>query len=246
MKRRAILLILVIGIVWSSLCGMSTNLDRINSLLMSTYTVGSHMKFGSYEQDNNTKNGAEPIEWVVVDKNGDRLLLVSRYVLDAKRFNDCWAEITWDDSSIRSWLNDSFYYSAFNSTERQKICLVSVDAQKNPYYSSLPTGSGTFDHVFLLSVKEAEKYFSNQNKRMTTATDYARRQGAFISTSYYVDGRGCAWWWLRSPGGYQGTGYKSYAAIIDGSGSVSGHEVYNSGYDGSIGGIRPAIWIKPV
>lgn len=234
MKKKLLLLVLAVCVVWGAFCGMTAK---------SKYSIGSRVTFGTYEQDNNTKNGPEPIEWYVLDVDGNYALLLSRYVLDAQRFNDCWAEITWDDSSVRWWLNHTFLDEAFSAIEYLRISGTSVPADKNHYYSSLNPGKETYDQVFLLSVPEVEKYLKKDSIRMTSATDYARKQGAFISQSYFSDNRGCAWWWLRSPGGYQGTAYKSYAAMIDGSGAVSGHEVYNSGYDGSIGGIRPAIWV---
>lgn len=47
-------------------------------------TTGQLVRFGSYEQDNDTSNGKEPIEWIVlsVDEEQGRALLLSRYVLD--------------------------------------------------------------------------------------------------------------------------------------------------------------------
>ena len=49
--------------------------------------VGSIITFGAYEQDNNTRNGKEPIEWQVLEIKGGRALLISKYGLDAKRYN---------------------------------------------------------------------------------------------------------------------------------------------------------------
>lgn len=235
MKKRMLAVVLLLCTVWVSCCGMYNVSNR--------YYVGDLVTFGTYEQDNNLRNGAEAIEWIVLDVQGNDLLLLSRYVLEAYRFHSCWAEITWDDSNIRSWLNDDFLYTAFTSSQRSMINTTRVGAECNPYFSKLDPGYSTKDKVFLLSVNEVESYLPKANQRMTSATDYARAHGAFISKSYTANGRGTAWWWLRSPGGYQGTAYKSYAAIIDGSGAVSGHEVYNSGYDGSVGGVRPAIWV---
>lgn len=51
--------------------------------------LGSIVTFGQYEQDNDPENGPEPIEWFVVnlDKGNHRVLLLSRYVLDAYPYN---------------------------------------------------------------------------------------------------------------------------------------------------------------
>ena len=40
--------------------------------------------FGTYEQDGNASNGAEPIEWYVLDEKDGKKLLVSKYILDAQ------------------------------------------------------------------------------------------------------------------------------------------------------------------
>ena len=34
------------------------------------YPVGTHILFGTYEQDNNTANGKEPVEWIVLEQSG--------------------------------------------------------------------------------------------------------------------------------------------------------------------------------
>ena len=54
--------------------------------------VGGKVEFGSYEQDGNTQNGPEPIEWDVAAAYEDGYLLVSRYILDG---------IPWDDAHVR-------------------------------------------------------------------------------------------------------------------------------------------------
>ena len=59
------------------------------------YTVGSIVRFGDYEQDNDEGNGEEPIEWIVLDVDGDRALLLSRYALDAQPYNTYTKRITW-------------------------------------------------------------------------------------------------------------------------------------------------------
>ena len=49
--------------------------------------VGSMITLGHYEQDNDLTNGQEPIEWRVLNIEGDTVLLVSRYALDAQPYN---------------------------------------------------------------------------------------------------------------------------------------------------------------
>ena len=49
--------------------------------------AGSLVTFGHYEQDRNTENGPEAIQWIVLDTDGDRVFLLSKYGLDAKQYN---------------------------------------------------------------------------------------------------------------------------------------------------------------
>ena len=195
--------------------------------------IGDYITFGSYEQDNNFSNDEEDIEWLVLDKDGDRMLVISKYGLDCQPYNTEEVDVTWETCTLRSWLNDEFINEAFTSTELSQIPTVTVTADANPYYDTNP-GNNTQDKVFLLSIDEANEYFDSDEARECTPTEYATAQGVYVSTIGYVEGNCC--WWLRSPGGHQ-----IYAA-----------DVGSDGYDGSIGSdvnissyaVRPAMWIE--
>ena len=51
-------------------------------------SVDDYVTFGHYEQDNNTVNDKEVIEWKEMDKNGGSILLLSKYGLDHKKYNE--------------------------------------------------------------------------------------------------------------------------------------------------------------
>ena len=82
--------------------------------------VGDIIVFGHYEQDNKTKNGKEPIEWRVLDIDAaGQLLVISDKVLERKKYNETnpgYRGITWEKSTIRSWLNG--YAASYNSDGR--------------------------------------------------------------------------------------------------------------------------------
>lgn len=48
------------------------NSAKDDSAKKSKLNIGDYVLFGSYEQDNDTTNGAEPIEWQVVDIDNDK------------------------------------------------------------------------------------------------------------------------------------------------------------------------------
>ena len=111
-----------------------------------------------------------------------------------------------------------------------------VDNSKSQGYSVYSTngGNNTQDKVFLLSYAEAWKYFKDASARMCAPTEYAVKQGAETSNSYKVDGKATCYWWLRSPGYYQGA-----AIFVLGVGS-RGYDDAN--YSGRA--VRPALWVN--
>lgn len=202
---------------------------------LNTTSIGDIVTFGSYEQDNNTSNGKEAIEWIVIDKNGTGALLLSKYALDCRKYNSETTDVTWGTCTLRNWLNEAFFDNAFNEMEKSKIKTTVVMADKNPDYDT-NAGADTADKVFLLSIKEIEKYFNTDEERMCAPTEYAIANGAFITDLYSVDGKVTCGWWLRSPGDVSDS-----AAGIDCDGwiGISGIDVSND-----MGCVRPALWVE--
>lgn len=203
--------------------------DEINSL-----QIGDIYIFGTYEQDNDVSNGKEEIEWQVLAKEDNKALIISKYALDCVQYNSEWEDVTWETCTLRKWLNETFINSAFNSDEQALIPETNVSADTNPKYSTNP-GNATKDKIFLLSISEVNKYFSSDEERVCTVTDYAKAQGAYTSDNHTVDGKGACWWWLRSPGYSQ-----RYAADVYSGSSVDCYgDLVNYGRDS----VRPALWI---
>lgn len=203
--------------------------------LLESADVGSNVLLGTYEQDSNAENGKEDVEWTVLAKEGDKLLLISKYALEARSYNTEYTSVTWENCTLRTWLNTAFYTTAFNAEEQKLIVETTVIADKNPEYGTDP-GNSTKDKVFLLSISEANKYFANDEARKCVPTAYAKAQGAYTNDYYKTAGGEAACvWWLRSPG------YDSDdAAGVDNDGSV-GEGGANVSYDDPC--VRPALWI---
>lgn len=206
------------------------------------FTVGNYVTFGTYPQTKAGKD-ATPIEWLVLARDGDKALLISRYGLDAQPYNKDHTSVTWETCTLRTWLNGTFYNKAFSSAEQAAILTTNVDNSKNQCYSGWSTSSGnnTQDKVFLLSYAEANKYFgvtydnSSNTKSRVAPTAYAIAQGAWTSSSNKTtDSTYAGWWWLRSPGTYQ-----DYAAIVYFVGSLDFNYV-----DSDSGSVRPALWVN--
>ena len=194
------------------------------------YKMGETIEFGNYPQD---KDGTEkPIEWIVMKKEGNQVLLLSKYVLDAKSYNEGWGDVTWETSDIRQWLNNEFYTTAFNKAEKAKIQTSLIKNEDNSEYGT-SGGNDTEDKVFLLSEKEADTLFSDEEERIAKATEYAEKLGVDINENSEEKG---AWWWLRSPGNDS-----FYAALVNYYGWVDGDGI---GVNCNVYGVRPALHLN--
>ncbi len=213
-------------------CGLKEGVSLHEQL--KTANVGDYVQFGRYEQDNNTSNGRENIEWIVLKKSGSKLLLISRYALDCQSYDTSHTGTTWEICALRKWLNESFLENAFSSDEQNMIQSSIVTADMNPEYDTNP-GNDTTDKVFLLSIKEVNQYFSSDDARECAPTDYAIAQGVSINIGYLTGGKATCWWWLRSPGFIS-----NYAAFVFYDGFV--HCYGNQVAEGD-GAVRPALWI---
>lgn len=118
---------------------------------------GDIITFGSYEQDGNTANGAEPIEWDVLDVQKDRILVVSHYVLDAVPYNTTETDVTWEACSLRKWMNEDFFYDAFSKEEQAAILETEVVNRTVEWHAV--TESNTMDKVFCLGFDEIKRYY---------------------------------------------------------------------------------------
>ena len=192
--------------------------------------------FGKYEQDNNLDNGKEDIEWLVLAKEEDRILVISKYALDCQRYNTANKGVTLETCTLRGWLNDTFLSKAFTDEESSMIPTVTVGADKNPIFQHIDPGNVTQDQIFLLSITETEQYFSTDEARKCVPTIYAIAQGAETNDSYKIDGKATCWWWLRSPGILADA-----AAGISNDGSVFS---FGNRVDRGVNAVRPALWIN--
>lgn len=203
---------------------------------------GRQITFGHYPQ---TANGNDntPIEWLILARDEQKILIVSKYGLDAQPYNKDYTSVTWETCTLRKWLNGTFYNKAFSSAEQAAILTTNVDNSKSQCYSGWNTsgGNNTEDKVFLLSYAEANKYFgvthdtTSNTKSRVAPTAYAIAQGAY---TYYsnktADGTDAGRWWLRSHGFYQ-----SSAAGVRTDGSLDYYRV-----DDDSDSLRPALWVN--
>ncbi len=147
------------------------------------------------------KYNNEPIHWIVVDKKGNELLLVSRYCLDIRPYNSERKDVAWLDSSLSKWLCGEFYNNAFS------------DEFKNSVIEKSDLGK-----VFVLSSKEAKDSFEYDSWRAALPA-----KGLAASKGLTENKAVCQW--LRDSGNIANSASYVY---FDGSIRSSGYAVdYN-------------------
>jgi uncharacterized protein YjdB len=193
--------------------------------------AGDIVYFGSYPQDLSvTQSAGEgrtssgglwydvgPVAWKVLTNANGRMSLLSEKNLDSKPYHTTNEAITWEKSSLRSWLNgyagseagesmanpypDSFIGKAFTAAEKNAIATTPIINEDNPDHST-DGGSNTLDRIFLLSLTDATNKAYGFNEIADTE-DTAR---IAVNTAYVASLSGmnpensADLWWLRSPG----------------------------------------------
>ena len=183
----------------------------------------------------------EPLQWRVLDLSTG--LAMCETVIDSQPYNNYSLDekgISYGDagktyyannyaeSSMRQWLNNDFYNTAFTNAQKSKIAETTIDnSAYDPSYSVYDSASTT-DKVFLLSYSDVlnpaygfETTTESSSSRVALYSDYARCQGLDVSS---LPTYGCTYWWLRSAGyfsylacfvyGYDGWIYRNFSGVF--------------------------------
>ena len=177
---------------------------------------GDLVPFGTTGSD----GSASPLLWQVLDKTEDSLLLITREVLPAPRYNDSNYYPAWGTSSMRSWLNGEFYQNTFTEEEKSRILPTDIT------YTTTITEDGSWgeetvtDQVFLLNADQAQQYFADNESRQATLS--------------WNGGETVPWWLI-------GIGFESQGvAQVTASGEV---DTYGISVENLLG-VRPVIRVR--
>ena len=208
--------------------------------------------FGSYYQS--SSEFKEPIKWRVLSVEGNDAFLLSDTNLDVMNYDSQWAERTWEECTLRSWLNgyystenlegidyseNNFIEVAFSKNEQNAIFDTTVINEDNKH--GMKGGNNTVDKIFLLSISEIENVSygflpsDRENDydaaKISLNTQYIADGGSHNYETTYIPKAGKkAYWYLRSPGQIA----KTIAAI-----NVT--VFYGAAIDSRAVSIRPAI-----
>ena len=175
-------------------------------------SVWDCVTFGNYWQESVAETASaekQPIKWRVLSVEGNDAFLLADEGLDNKPYHGEMTETSWENCSLRAWLNDTFMRDAFTEEEQdpKKKTTVSNSNKDNPDESiDSDGGADTQDRIYLLSAAEAantaygfdDRFYGMSRTREAKTTAYAYDQGAFASWIEEIDDNGK--WWLRSPG----------------------------------------------
>ena len=212
----------------------------------------------------------EPIKWKVLSSDDSKLFLLADKALDCNEFNESYKSVTWETSTIRSWLNgygsksnedgisytlDSFYRDAFTALERGAILTTTVVNEDNSAYQT-EGGNDTSDKIFLLSLSDAmnenygfcAKTQEGSNGRNTVesasrwveATEYAKAMGTNPISHDALTNGNANVWWSLRTPGYNKYNYFE----ITGVNAYGAASNYGVDVDNGFGGVVPALYIK--
>lgn len=189
--------------------------------------TGDRVCFGTYEQDGDLAGNDEPIIWKVLEIRNSKALFISEFCLENLPYHlENIPEITWENCTLRKWLNNDFYETAFSSDEKLKISEETIINGANTEFK-ISGGRNTQDKVFLLSVDEVNEYFKDDNARRANATEFIISKDVLIAKNKLCD------WWLRSIGGFT---FTAATVVANGTVFTMGSPVYSVEY-----GVRPVI-----
>jgi len=177
------------------------------------------------------------IIWLKLEEQADEILLLSKYTLEERPYNDVFACVTWETCTLRNYLNGVFFQK-FSEKEKGKILRKTNINNGNLWYN-VKSSKNTEDFIFCLGVDEVVKYFGDSFLLRNGNPDAA----AFIIDQYNnnrrtfnIDDKLPSRWHLRTPGqNYYHLTYVSEMGFIHMSG-------INNHYPNF--GLRPAMWVK--
>lgn len=188
----------------------NTQLKTTQATTMSSFkdiNVDDVISFGKYEQDNNFSNGKENLEWIVLDIEDSKALLMTYYCFECKPYHEINEEITWENCTLRNWLNNDFFESAFSTTEKSQI--VEITHSNSDYITSeVDGGNDTTDRIFIPGLELIDYFTDSKEALVAYGTEYA------VSKLPYNDLEAPDQWWLRQPSPYRELAKFAYDGLI--------------------------------
>ncbi|MBQ9009342.1 MAG: hypothetical protein IJ088_08445 [Clostridia bacterium] len=172
----------------------------------------------------------QALTWHILAEDGSKALLLADRCLASQPYHQDNKAVTWETCTLRSWLAETFYTTAFTPAEAAAILPVN---NPNPDTYGTAGGNDTVDTVFILSRSEMEfliPVLLDRKAGLLTSPDPAAKAGTTAFESAYD---GATLYWLRSPGVDE-----KHACCVSWSGVIESHATNVQTI-----AVRPAIWI---
>jgi len=187
-----------------------------------TLKIGTLIAFGKYN-------------WRVLEIRDNAVLILSENIIEERNYHETEDNITWETCNLRNYLNEKFI-KTFTAEEQAHIFLAQIENPSNPWYNTSGCQT-TADRIFILSIQEVVRYFSDSGQLNQTANEAGCIDDNYNSTRIAKDSTGSSsQWWLRSSGINP-----LYVAYVDADGVIVVEgERFNASKNG---GVRPALWL---
>ena len=216
---------------WMRYVDISYNGETYRGIYFSQYRPGftvnlpseSYQANNGYYTDTTYWFKYEPISWKILDSETG--LVMSELLIDAQAFNNevyyynatpsveynyntyfndsnhTYYANNYEVSTVRQWLNNDFYITAFKDSEKEKI-KISTISNGDKYY---PCNS-TNDKIFLPGI-ELKGSYNSVKDLLISGSDYAKAQGLSVFEPLIIGGEilypefsGYSPWHTRVPG----------------------------------------------
>ncbi len=121
--------------------------------------------------------------WIILNKSEDKALLIKKVALEKRAYNIEAAAITWENSTLRQFLNNDFLLHTFSESERNNILQSNIENSKSVYGTD--GGNNTLDSIFLLNTMEANEYQTFlkgvKNNSWLRSPGYSQNSAAFMT-----------------------------------------------------------------
>ena len=153
MKKRRMCFALVLALI-------ITLVPNVEVHAASSVKAGEYIYLGSFEQDNNLKNGKEMLAWRVLSVEKDEAFIISDKIIDTVTLYKS-SNYSWAGSTFQLWcqnfINDT---TNFSTSERGII------------ENTTLVETGTTEKVFFLSENEVVTYLPNIENRKVVTTEF--------------------------------------------------------------------------
>ncbi len=216
------LIAVVIGIVYARGYIFSGKEYKEQCRALKDAKVGDEVYWGHFNTDG-TIPGKERLVWIVIERDGDEICLLTKEGIDGSYYNQKHEAVTWKESDIRKLMNSKEMLDSFSRYEKQNML------EKDG------------DMLTLMTPEQAESVFSSDEERILFVTKEAEAKGTntnYMSKDNYWDfqDRKSSWWWLKGPVDEGDI----YAPIVTVDGEiVTGTKAVNK----PSGAIRPVLWL---